>query len=112
VKPSEMEKGKRYRVIMEGEALFSTGSEAGFGEYGTSNILMDEAPHIVSIEEIIPEFPVGTVAIHRGDKSGIYVYRLFRESWYDMTGKRVGFDEVRKNVLGDLPIQYVLPEGS
>jgi len=109
VKPSEMEKGKRYRVVLEGGVLYSLDTEAGIGEYGTSNILMDGAPHIVSIEEIQPEYPAGTVAIHRGDTGGVYVYRNFRDGWYDMTGKKAEWYSVTHNVLGKKSVQYVLP---
>jgi len=111
MKPSEMIKGRRYRVVMEGPALYTLDDEAAMGEYGTSNILMDKAPHIVSIEEIEPEYPVGTVAIHRGDTGGVYVYRLFREGWYDMTGKKTEWYSVSHNTLGSKKsVQYVLPE--
>jgi len=109
MKPSEMIKGKRYRVVMEGEVIYSLEDEAGFGKYGESNILMDKASHIISIEEIIPEYPAGTVAIHRGDTGGIYVYRKFKEAWYDMSGKEAEWYSVTHNVLSKKKVQYVLP---
>ena len=110
MKPSEMEQGKRYRVVMEGDALYVLDAEASIGKPGTSNILMDRAPHIVSIEEIQPEYPAGTVAIHRGDMGGIYVYRKFKDSWYDMSGQEAEWYSVTHNVLGKKSVQYVLPE--
>jgi len=110
VKPSEMVKGRRYRVVMEGKALYSLDSEASIGEPGESNILMDRAAHIISIEEIQPEYPAGTVAIHRGDSGGVYVYRNFRDGWYDMSGKKAEWYSVSQNQLGMKSVRYVLPE--
>jgi len=110
MKPSEMIKGKRYRVVLEGPALYILDDEAALGEYGTSNILMDKAPHIISIEEIATEYPVGTVAIHRSG-SGMLVFRLFRGGWYDMRGAMVSWKDVYTNSLEhSAPVEFVTPE--
>jgi len=62
MKPSEMKRGKRYRVVLEGEASLISTNEATIGTLGQSNILMDRSKHIISIEELPPEPPtLGTV---------------------------------------------------
>ena len=110
MKPSEMIKGKRYRVVMEGEVIYSLEDEAGFGKYGESNILMDKAFHIISIEEIQSDYPVGTVAIHRSG-GGMLVFRLFRGGWYDMRGAMVSWKDVYTNSLEhSAPVEFVTPE--
>ena len=106
MKPSEMVQGNRYRIVLE-DTVRAVGSK---GVSTTYRYLEDEMVDVVSIEEIEPEYPVGTVAIHRGDTGGVYVYRLFREGWYDMTGKKTECYSVSHNTLSTKSVQYVLPE--
>jgi hypothetical protein len=106
VKVSEMQQGKRYRIVLEDtvRAVGSRGMSTGH------RYLEDDHADIISIEEIDPEYPVGTVAIHRGDSGGVYVYRNFRDGWYDMSGKKAEWYSVSQNQIGMKSVQYVLPE--
>ena len=106
MKPSEMQHGRRYRIVLETEVR-AIGSR---GPSTKHRYLEDGQDDIISIEEIEPEYPVGTVAIHRGDTGGVYVYRKFRDNWYDMGGQVAEWYSVTHNVLGKKNVQYVLPE--
>ena len=106
MKPSEMVQGKRYRIVLE-DTVRTMGAR---GASTTYRYLEDGMVDVVSIEEIEPEYPVGTVAIHRGDTGGVYVYRKFRDNWYDMGGQVAEWYSVTHNVLGKKNVQYVLPE--
>ena len=106
MKPSEMQQGRRYRIVLE-DTVRAVGSR---GMSTNHRYLEDDHTDIISIEEIQPDYPAGTVAIHRGDTGGVYVYRLFRDGWYDMAGKKCEWDSVSHNVLGMKSVRYVLPE--
>ena len=117
MKPSEMVKGKRYRVVLE--ATVTGVQEGGVwiqkrpktpSDVFAERFITDRDVDVVSVEEIEPEYPVGTVAIHRGDTGGVYVYRKFRDNWYDMGGQVAEWYSVTHNVLGKKSVQYVLPE--